>query len=770
MKFIDSVKCLFMKKDERGIEEDIISIKYKCSIFFIIFTLIITLLTSYFFINFSNKTKRFRDDVAVKRITNSSTEINKYVSFSIDDKENQLNALKLLLENKNPTKTNYEIIETYLTSSSFDKIGFIKEDGYYFSETDIEKKLGVASSLVVYDESAISLTIDISNDNESIYFCYKYDSSDSSIKGIVGSILVETFSKSIGSSIYNSSASILLVKTDGTIIAKTSEKYSDIFTTNIISDFSTCFTSSFDLEEYTAILQSRDTRIVELKSNKEDFEVYTSDIKDYNNKNFEKLNLRLVVMAPKEELVYQIEGVTSLANLALIISILLLLVTVLLGTITLVYKIIKAKRILAYDDRTGLLEFEQFKHDSYALLKRTKSTYAFCYFNIINFKSINQLQGVDHAEKLIVDISKDIDSYFKDYGIYSYIGADHFELCIKYDSTSKLEELLVNFNRMVSEKFYKNPNTTLLSMGIKITKFENIDSIDDEIFRSKFAEEMLDGNYHSSYISYFSDSMYDVEKENAEYLAAAPHALINHEFEVYFQLKRDISNNAWSGAEALVRWNKDKKGIVPPGKFISLFEENGFIIDLDLYVFEEVCKKIRESIDNAEKIVPISINLSKKHFINPDFLSGYSAIVKKYDVPHELIEFEITEGLIMENMASFVKFILNVHEEGYSCSMDDFGSGYSSLNIIQELDFDIIKIDSRFFKGTKGFDSDSKIIVSSIIELCHKLGKKVVAEGVEFDDQVQFLIENKCDFIQGYYYSKPMPWDECKKKLNILNF
>lgn len=164
--------------------------------------------------------------------------------------------------------------------------------------------------------------------------------------------------------------------------------------------------------------------------------------------------------------------------------------------------------------------------------------------------------------------------------------------------------------------------------------------------------------------------------------------------------------------------------------------------------------------------MPISINLSKKHFANTDFINSYIFIIEKYKIPHKYIEFEITEGLIVENVTNFVNFISNIHSQGFLCSMDDFGSGYSSLNVIRELDFDVIKIDSRFFRGTKGFDNESQIIVASIIELCHKLGKKVVAEGIEVEEQVKFLKDNNCDIIQGYYYSKPEPWDNCKEKLN----
>ena len=759
MKLLNSLKYLFINKDERGIKEEIISIKCKAALVFVLFTTIIAFLTTFFVINFSNKTNSFSDDVAVKRINNSSTEINRFISISIASYEKQLSYLETILNNKTPTMSDKKIISDFLDNSKFDKIGYIKEYGYDFSEN--------TSSNSIVDFEASKLTFDLSLDDKYIYFCYKCDSLGNDILGIVGAVDKIELSKLFSSKIYNSSASILLINKDCNILTLASKNYSNIFNTNIIDDFKNFFSSNFDEKEYLKVLNSNENNVIEFSNDSECFDIYTSNIVNYEDIDYSDIGLKLVVMVPKEELVYQIEGVTNLANTTTIIAISILFLVSLFCTILFVLLTIRTKKMKAYDDKTGMLTIGQFKHDSYALLKRTKKEYAFCYINIINFKIINQLHGVAFADKLIKYISNEIDLFFKDKGIYSYFGIDHFELCIEYENDDKLKNILIDFTNIINTKYEINQNNPLLSIGIKTSKYtEGKNTIEDDIFRSKFAEEMLKEDYHNSYISFYDEKMYQLEKENAEYLAAAPKALLDHEFMVYYQLKKNIYNDTWCGAEALVRWNKGGSGLVSPAKFIRLFEEEGFIIELDLYVFEEVCKTLRTVIDNNDKIVPISINLSKKHFANADFINSYIFIIEKYKIPHKYIEFEITEGLIVENVTNFVKFISNIHSQGFLCSMDDFGSGYSSLNVIRELDFDVIKIDSRFFRGTKGFDNESQIIVASIIELCHKLGKKVVAEGIEVEEQVKFLKDNNCDIIQGYYYSKPEPWDNCKEKLN----
>ena len=243
----------------------------------------------------------------------------------------------------------------------------------------------------------------------------------------------------------------------------------------------------------------------------------------------------------------------------------------------------------------------------------------------------------------------------------------------------------------------------------------------------------------------------------------ADSAMRNHNFIVYYQGKRNIQNETWCSCEALVRWKDTDGTLISPGKFIPLFERNGFITQLDLYIFENVCCDIRRAIDNGKKPIAASINVSRKHFINKDFLSNYKEIIDKYDIPYNLIEFEITESAVFENENILVDIVNQIHQMGCTCSIDDFGTGYSSLSMLTNYDFDIIKLDRSFFYGKNGFTDSSKQVVKTLIDLAHKLNKKVVAEGIEELEVVNFLKDNKCDIIQGFYYARPLPKDEFLK-------
>ena len=270
-------------------------------------------------------------------------------------------------------------------------------------------------------------------------------------------------------------------------------------------------------------------------------------------------------------------------------------------------------------------------------------------------------------------------------------------------------------------------------------------------------------NYALTPIGFFENSMYVNEVTLNTLEQKADSAMRNHNFIVYYQGKRNIQNETWCSCEALVRWKDTDGTLISPGKFIPLFERNGFITQLDLYIFENVCCDIRRAIDNGKKPIAASINVSRKHFINKDFLSNYKEIIDKYDIPYNLIEFEITESAVFENENILVDIVNQIHQMGCTCSIDDFGTGYSSLSMLTNYDFDIIKLDRSFFYGKNGFTDSSKQVVKTLIDLAHKLNKKVVAEGIEELEVVNFLKDNKCDIIQGFYYARPLPKDEFLK-------
>lgn len=237
-------------------------------------------------------------------------------------------------------------------------------------------------------------------------------------------------------------------------------------------------------------------------------------------------------------------------------------------------------------------------------------------------------------------------------------------------------------------------------------------------------------------------------EDNMEY------ALENNQFTVYLQPKVELKTNKIAGAEALVRWIDQKQGLIPPNDFIPLFEKNGFIVKLDIYVFEETCKIIRKWLDEGTNPIPISVNLSRAHLQNPNFLKKYKDIQKKYKIPADLLEIELTETLVFENFEQLKKIIDEIHKIGFKCSIDDFGSGYSSLNLLKEISVDILKLDRIFFNKENNERGNS--VIESIVTLAKKLNMITISEGIETISQVEFLKKINCDLVQGYVYSKPI--------------
>lgn len=245
-------------------------------------------------------------------------------------------------------------------------------------------------------------------------------------------------------------------------------------------------------------------------------------------------------------------------------------------------------------------------------------------------------------------------------------------------------------------------------------------------------------------------------------------ALEKGEFEIYLQPKYNLENDSIVGAEALARWNNKNNGIVSPEIFIPILEKNKNIVKLDMYMFEEVCKIISRWSKNNVRLVPISINISKITVSeNDDFVIDLKNIIKKYDIDTKFLEIELTERIMFRETNKVVSIIKEIKKIGIKVSLDDFGAGYSSLNILKNIPIDIIKLD-KLFLDKKDISEKGKIVIRNIINMANELDLEVVAEGVEFLEQSQFLKSVGCEVVQGYLYGKPMPIREFEK-LEISN-
>ena len=267
-------------------------------------------------------------------------------------------------------------------------------------------------------------------------------------------------------------------------------------------------------------------------------------------------------------------------------------------------------------------------------------------------------------------------------------------------------------------------------------------------------------------IAFFGDKLVEDEKWIDLVTEHQKDALEKEEFKVYYQPKYDPRTNEQLGAEALIRWVSDEIGFVPPGRFIPIFENSGFITEIDHYMLAHVARDQKKWLDEGRKCVPVSVNVSRAHFAEVNLADQIRDIIDQEGAPHELIEIELTESAFFDDQKLMLATITKLKEYGFLVSMDDFGSGYSSLNSLKDMPLNILKLDAGFFRGQKD-NERAEIVVSEILHLAKKLNMTTVAEGVDEQHQVDFLAAEGCNMIQGYYYSKPMPKEEYESRMGM---
>ena len=269
-------------------------------------------------------------------------------------------------------------------------------------------------------------------------------------------------------------------------------------------------------------------------------------------------------------------------------------------------------------------------------------------------------------------------------------------------------------------------------------------------------------DYIGTKVIMYSSKIREQQRKESMIEESMEKALANNEFKVYLQPKYSPVTEELMGAEALVRWISDEKGFISPGEFIPIFEKNGFITRLDDYMIDAVASLQAEWKKEGRKFVPVSVNVSRLHFADENLADHIKDIVDKYDVEHNYIEIELTESAFFDDKEVLLNTISKLHKYGFTVSMDDFGSGYSSLNSLKNLPLDVIKLDGEFFNELEDKERGETVVKNTIV-LAKDLNMKIVAEGIETKEQVEFLEKQGCDLIQGFYYARPMPVDQFGK-------
>lgn len=411
-----------------------------------------------------------------------------------------------------------------------------------------------------------------------------------------------------------------------------------------------------------------------------------------------------------------------------------------------------------YDMLTGIYNKTKFFEATAALLHGyAAGTFAFIRLDIEKFQLINSFFGIQEGDRLLCYIAEEIQKFAGGSlkVTFGRIEADIFGLCMPYHC----EEEILEFVRYVRRRFgqYHLEFDIVPTIGVYIITDKTL-SLNDMYDRANLAAKHCKGNYIRNYAFYTTEMSEEIVKEQ-KIVNQMKKALEQDEFVLYLQPKYELRHNTLDGAEVLVRWASPTRGIVSPGEFIPVFERNGFIMKLDYYVWEKTCQLLAKWLKEGKKPAPVSVNISRISLYNPKLVEVICGLVEKYGIPPRLFQLELTESAYTNNPKAIQDTMERFQEQGFSILMDDFGSGYSSLNVLKDISVDILKIDMKFLSDTDKQER-SENILASVVRMAKWLDMPVVAEGVERREQVDFLRSIGCEYVQGYYFAKPMPVED----------
>ena len=419
----------------------------------------------------------------------------------------------------------------------------------------------------------------------------------------------------------------------------------------------------------------------------------------------------------------------------------------------------EALRLYLTDDLTGIPNLASFKRDVKNLLwNHPDRKYLIACFDINNFKMVNELYGFAVGDRILKTIAACVAGFAKERGVCCRISGDHFALCLPNEQ--KVVDSLVRAG--CCESMTESLDAPVaVDFGFYVIADRTM-PVEHMLDYARLAQQTVKGSYERR-CAFYDEAMRGKARREAWVTKEMKKALDEGQFVVYLQPQYDSRAQRMTGAEALVRWRHPDVGLIPPDSFVPVFEKNLFICRMDAYVREETCKLLRGWLDMGLPVVPVSVNLSRVD-LRDDTLPGVlEGLVDKYKLPRGLLKLEVTESAYTDSPERLVKIVGKLREGGFSVEMDDFGSGYSSLNTLYKMPLDSVKLDMRFIAGCSS--QRGRGIIQAVAQMMQLLRLPLVAEGVETAEQVEFLSDVGCHTIQGYYYSKPLPAAEFEAKL-----
>lgn len=412
------------------------------------------------------------------------------------------------------------------------------------------------------------------------------------------------------------------------------------------------------------------------------------------------------------------------------------------------------------DELTGAYNMEKFKQEAAAVMDRSPAEkFAVVFVDFENFKYVNDVFGYEYGDDILRIYARLAMDDLGGNEVFGRNTADQFAALYRYKEKGDLVYRQERIAHALTEQTTALKNKYMITLVYGICCVEDVGDMRDMatlLDRANFAQKTVKNSSGGRHYAFYNESIREKMIEEVTIKSRMQDALQKNEFLVYLQPKVGLKSGRVERAEALVRWDMPGRGVLPPNAFIPIFEQHQMIGALDQYVFEKICIWLHDRIAAGLKVLPISVNVSRIQFYNSDFVSTYAKIKDRYKIPDGLMEIEFTESVAFENQDYMIQNVEHMRRHGFLCSLDDFGTGYSSLGILKDLSIDVLKLDAVFFRA-KSEKSRTYTVLKGIISIARALQIKTVAEGVEYKDQVDFLRAEGCDFVQGFYFYRPMP-------------
>lgn len=453
------------------------------------------------------------------------------------------------------------------------------------------------------------------------------------------------------------------------------------------------------------------------------------------------------------------ESLIHLSITALVIYLLLSIFCLVLWNI---HKERQIKKIYYTDPLTNAYNKSAFEMKIKHILSVYKYPYSILYFDIDGFKRINDEYGYEAGDQLLKEIAEFLKYQMDENSeCFARPSADYYMVLMRRD-IHEIHDFSMNLTQYLYDHL-EYIGAIDITYGIYDLPEHAREEIPNMIDKAMIAHKLCKSRHGINILSYHDDLMKVLEYEN-KLTSNMQKALSQKEFKMYLQPKIDLKNNALIGAEALVRWISPELGFIPPDNFIPLFEKNEFISELDFYMLEQVCKYLKESLQkDAKHTIAISVNVSRITLLQRDFLKRFDDMINSYQIPPHYIEVELTENAFDRLDQSAIHILKQLQQNGHAISMDDFGSGYSSLNLLRTIPLNVLKLDREFINEQET-SKETIGIISCVIDIAHVMNLKVICEGVETQAQQVMLKEIGCDYAQGFLYSKPIPVEEFQQK------